>query len=119
MNHQRFEHACGFFNDHNGLPVLMVAGGAVDRLTKDTKTATTELLLPGASSWIQGTPLPKAQGGVRAASRLDGSGLLLTGIDKSILLFNPTTSRWEEVGTTENRFWMHATVAGDLASLCN
>ena len=119
MNHQRFEHACGFYKDYRGLAHFMVAGGAVDQLTKDTETATTELLLPGASSWIQGTPLPKAQGGVRAASRLDGSGLLLTGIDKSILLYNPTNSRWEEVGTTENRFRMHATVAGDLASLCN
>ena len=51
---------------------FMVAGGAVDQLTKDTETATTELLFPGTSSWIQGTPLPKAQGGVRAASCLDG-----------------------------------------------
>ena len=118
QKHQRFEHACGFFNDHNGLPVLMVAGGAVDRLTKDTKTATTELLLPGASSWIQATALPKAQGGVRAGSHLDGSGILLTGIETSVLLFNPETLEWEEVGSTKTRFLMHATVAGDLASLC-
>ena len=96
----------------------MVAGGAVDRLTKDTKTATTELLLPGASSWIAATPLPKAQGGLRAASPLDGSGILFTGIEKSVLRYNGTVDTWEEVGTLKTRFLMHATVAGDLASLC-
>merc|ERR1719365_573727 len=83
MLQPRFEHACGFFNDDYGNTVLMVAGGAVDRLTKDTKTATTELLLPGASSWIQGTPLPKAQGGVRGTTNLnivvDRTGILVTG----------------------------------------
>ena len=89
----------------------MVAGGAVDRLTKGTKTATTELLLPGASSWIAATPLPKAQGGLRAASPLDGSGILFTGIEKSVLRYNGTVDTWEEVGTLKTRFLMHATVA--------
>merc|ERR550519_1647625 len=42
----RFEHACGFFNNWQDKPVLMVAGGAVDQLTKDTATATTEFLKP-------------------------------------------------------------------------
>ena len=115
---QRFEHACGFFNDEEGNAVLMVAGGAVDQLTKDTETATTELLFPGTSSWIQGTPLPKAQGGVRAASCLD-DGILLTGVDRSVLHYDPMTQRWDEVGTTKTRFWMHATVAADLTSLCH
>ena len=100
----------------------MVAGGAVDRLTKDTATATTEVLLPRASSWIQGTPLPKAQGGVRGATNLGGTGILVTGLDRfsgQILRYNPETEKWEEVGTTKERFWMHAIVAGDLATLCH
>jgi len=120
MLQPRFEHACGFFNDEEGNAVLMVAGGAVDQLTKDTKTATTELLFPGASSWIEGTPLPKAQGGVRAASHPDrDNGLWLTGVDRSVLRYDPMTREWDEIGTTKTRFWMHATVAGDLASLCH
>ena len=97
----------------------MVAGGAVDQLTKDTATATTEFLLPGASSWVQGSPLPKARAGVRAASDLNGDGIWLTGIDRSVLQWFPPPSQWEEVGTTKTGFWMHATVAVDLASLCH
>ena len=101
----------------------MVAGGAVDQLTKDTATATTEFLLPGASSWVQGSPLPKARAGVRAASDLNGDGIWLTGIDRSVLWYCSTyfgaNHQWEEVGTTKTGFWMHATVAGDLASLCH
>ena len=114
----RFEHACGFFGREADV-TLIVAGGAVDQLTKDSATATVELLLPGASSWIQGTPLPKAEGGVRAASPLGGRGPLLTGIDRSVLAYNPGTEEWVELGTTKTRFWMHATVAGDLARLCH
>ena len=71
------------------------------------------------SSRIQGTPLPKAEGGVRAASPLGGRGPLLTGIDRSVLAYNPGTEEWVELGTTKTRFWMHATVAGDLARLCH
>ena len=92
----RFEHACGFFGREADV-TLIVAGGAVDQLTKDSATATVELLLPGASSWIQATPLPKAQGGVRAGSHLDGSGILLTGIERSVLRYNPKSEEWEEV----------------------
>ena len=102
-----------------------MAGGAVDQLTKDTKTATTELLLPGASSWIQGTPLPRAQGGVRAASH-PGFGVYLTGIDRSVLTYKKWMWeaggrgwKWVEEGTTKEGFWMHTTVAGDLARLCH
>ena len=94
----------------------MVAGGAVDQLTKDSASDSVELLLPGARSWVAASSLPKAQGGVRAA--FDGNKLLLTGIGNSILWYNPDKEQWEEVGTTKRRYWMHATVAGDLASLC-
>ena len=94
----------------------MVAGGAVDQLTKDSASDSVELPLPGARSWVAASPLPKAQGGVRAA--FDGNKLLLTGIGNSILWYNPDQEQWEEVGTTKRRYWMHAIVAGDLASLC-
>ena len=99
--------------------MLMVAGGSVDQLTKDSVTATTELLLPGAKTWIQGSPLPRARGGVRAASDPNGLVVFLTGIDRSVLWLREAEDEWEEVGTTKERFWMHATVAGDLASLCH
>ena len=99
--------------------MLMVAGGSVDQLTKDSVTATTELLLPGAKTWIQGRPLPKARGGVRAASDPSGLVVFLTGIDRSVLWLREAGAEWEEVGTTKEGFWMHATVAGDLASLCH
>ena len=82
------------------------------------RVAETEILLPGASSWIQATPLPKAVSGIRAASIPDGSGLLLTGVDTSILTYNMATQQWEKVGCLETTYSMHATVAGDLASLC-
>ena len=75
----------------------MVAGGAVDQLTKDSASDSVELLLPGARSWVAASPLPKAQGGVRAA--FDGNKLLLTGIGNSILWYNPDQEQWEEVGT--------------------
>ena len=99
--------------------MLMVAGGSVDQLTKDSVTATTELLLPGAKTWIMGRPLPRARGGVRAASDPNGLVVFLTGIDRSVLWLRETGAEWEEVGTTKEGFWMHATVAGDLASLCH
>merc|ERR1712130_956145 len=74
---------------------------------------------PSCTHWIQGTPLPRAQGGVRAASH-PGFGMYLTGIDRSVLSY----MRWEdgvwvEEGTTKEGFWMHSTVAGDLARLCH
>jgi len=116
MLQPRFEHACGYYKDERASTVLMVAGGAVDQLTKDSASDSVELLLPGARSWVAASPLPKAQGGVRAA--VDGNRLLLTGIGNSILWYNPDKEQWEEVGTTKRRYWMHATVAGDLASLC-
>ena len=121
----------------------MVAGGAVDQMTKDTATNTVELLVrPGrASSWITATPLPKAQAGVRAAANLNffdldrldyedldyeeltgNSGVILTGIGNSVLKYkektDETADEWEEVGTTKNHYLMHTTLAGDLASLC-
>ena len=121
----------------------MVAGGAVDQLTKDTATNTVELLVrPGrASSWIAAAPLPKAQAGVRANANLNffnldrldyedldyeeltgNSGVLLTGIGNSVLKYkektDETADEWEEVGTTKNHYLMHTTLAGDLASLC-
>ena len=80
--------------------------------------ATTELLMPGASSWIQATPLPKAIAGIRAASLPDGSGLLLTGVDTSVLSYNLATQQWEHVGCLKETYSSHATVAGDLDSLC-
>ena len=82
------------------------------------KIANTEILLPGASSWIEATPLPKAMTGIRAASLPDGSGLLLTGWDTTILTYNLATQQWEKVGCLEKTYGMHATVAGDLTSLC-
>ena len=99
----------------------MVAGGAVEQLTIDTATASTEVLKQGASYWMEGIPLPKAQGGLRAASRLDGSGIWLTGIDRSVLWYCDVGEerQWEELGTTKTGFWKHSTVAGDLASLCH
>ena len=99
--------------------MLMVAGGSVDQLTKDSVTATTELLLPGAKTWIQGRPLPRARGGVRAASDPNGLVVFLTGIDRSVLWLREADAEWEGVGTTKEGFWMHTTVAGDLASLCH
>lgn len=118
MLQPRSDHACGFFNDANGNPVLLVAGGSGGLWKKGTEIATAELLLPGASVWIQGSPLPKAEGGVRAASHSNGSGILLTGTETAVLRYSPEREEWEEVGATRTRFWMHATVAGDLASLC-
>jgi len=125
----RYEHACGFYHFQRDRgqgraetegATLVVVGGAVDQLTKDTKTATMELLLPGASSWIQGTPLPKAQGGVRAASGIPRYNMLLTGIDKSVFYYEPRSEKWEEwMYATKGRFVMHTTVAGDLAKLCH
>ena len=74
--------------------------------------------MPGASSWIQATPLPKAIAGIRAASLPNGSGLLLTGIDTSVLSYNLATQQWEHVGCLKETYSSHATVAGDLDSLC-
>ena len=56
--------------------------------------------------------------GIRAASFRDGSGLLLTSVDTSILSYNFASQQWEKVGCWDKRYSMHATVAGDLASLC-
>ena len=82
------------------------------------RLAKTEILLPGATSWIEATPLPKAMAAIRAASLPDGSRLLLTGIDTTILTYNLATQQWEKVGCLEETYSMHTTVAGDLASLC-
>jgi len=115
----RFEHACGFFSDPTGKPVLLVAGGSSNHVVKGgNRLAKTEILLPGATSWIEATPLPKAMAAIRAASLPDGSGLLLTGIDTTILTYNLATQQWEKVGCLEETYSMHTTVAGDLASLC-
>jgi len=115
----RFEHACGFFSDATGKPVLLVAGGSSNHVVKGgNRIANTEILLPGASSWIEATPLPKAMSGIRAASLPDGSGLLLTGMDTTILTYNLATQQWEKVGCLEKTYGLHATLAGDLASLC-
>ena len=62
------------------------------------RLAKTEILLPGATSWIEATPLPKAMAAIRAASLPDGSGLLLTGIDTTILTYKLATQQWEKVG---------------------
>ena len=56
--------------------------------------------------------------GIRAASFPDGSGLLLTGVDTSVLSYNLASQQWEKVGCLEKSYSMHATIAGDLASLC-
>ena len=56
--------------------------------------------------------------GIRAVSLLDGSGLLLTGVDTSVLSYNLASQQWEKVGCLEKSYSMHATVASDLASLC-
>ena len=96
-----------------------MAGGATATFEELQILSTTELLLPGASSWIPGTPLPKApRSGVRAAGPHGEFGLHLTGIDRSVLWYNPATGEWVEVGTTKTEFRLHTAVAGDLALLC-
>ena len=69
LNHGRLNHACaGFYNDA-GKFVLLVAGGSSQDINGlSYPTASTETLEVGSTTWIENSPLPQKNDGLRAVT---------------------------------------------------
>ena len=100
----RLDHGCGYYVNSDNKVVYLVTGGFAS-LGGNQLLSTTEILISEAETWIRAGELPRMMAQLRGVSLTNkiimtgGKDLRPTSAYDTVLSFNITTEKWEDIGT--------------------